>query len=126
MAHRWHDSKRMDRQDGHPVLRLLMSRLSLAPLAALSMVMGLLSVDIQRASAEQDRAAIDWYTKAEPVSGHSVLVHFASGNGGNKIYVVPLLDMVIAITSSAYNRHYGQSRSQEILLKVLSATPIVD
>jgi len=63
-----------------------------------------------------------WYTKAEPVGDRPIPVHFASGNGGNKIYVVPSLDMVIAITSSAYNQRYGQKRSQDILIKVLSAT----
>jgi CubicO group peptidase (beta-lactamase class C family) len=63
-----------------------------------------------------------WYTRAEKVGDRSILVHFASGNGGNKIYFVPSLDMVIAITSSAYNRPYGQRRSQDILLQVLSAT----
>jgi CubicO group peptidase (beta-lactamase class C family) len=63
-----------------------------------------------------------WYTKPEPVGDHAILVHFASGNGGNKIYVVPSLDMVIAITSSAYNQPYRHKRSQDILLKVLSAT----
>jgi hypothetical protein len=50
----------------------------------------------------------------------SIIVHFASGNGGNKFYLVPSLNLVIAITSSAYNQHYGQERSQDILLKVLS------
>lgn len=63
-----------------------------------------------------------WYTKAEPVGGHTVLVHFASGNGGNKIYIIPSLRMVVAITSSAYNHGYGQRRSQDILLSILSAT----
>jgi CubicO group peptidase (beta-lactamase class C family) len=63
-----------------------------------------------------------WYSKAEPVGGHTVLVHFASGNGGNKIYIVPSLDMVISITSSAYSTNYGQRRSQDILLKILAAT----
>jgi CubicO group peptidase (beta-lactamase class C family) len=62
-----------------------------------------------------------WYTKAEPVGSNKVEVHFASGNGGNKIYVVPSLHMVVAITSSAYNQHYGQQRSQGILLKILAA-----
>jgi CubicO group peptidase (beta-lactamase class C family) len=63
-----------------------------------------------------------WYTRAEPVGDRTIAVHFASGNGGNKIYVVPSLDMVVAVTSSAYNQHYGQKRSQDILLEVLSAT----
>jgi CubicO group peptidase (beta-lactamase class C family) len=63
-----------------------------------------------------------WYTKAEAVGDRSIPVHFASGNGGNKIYVVPSLDMVVAITSSAYNQPYRHRRSHDILLKVLSAT----
>ena len=43
-----------------------------------------------------------WYTKAEPIDGgHNIEVHFASGKGGNKIYIVPSLHMVVAITSSA-------------------------
>lgn len=62
-----------------------------------------------------------WYTRKELVEGRSVLVHFASGNGGNKIYVVPSKDMVVAITSSAYHKGYGQRRSQDILLSILAA-----
>ena len=63
-----------------------------------------------------------WYSRAEPVNGHKVQVHFASGNGGNKIYIIPSMDMVVAVTSSAYSRGYGQVRSQDILLKILAAT----
>lgn len=62
-----------------------------------------------------------WYSKAELTGGHTVMVHFASGNGGNKIYVIPSLDMVVAITSSAYGHGYGQKRSQNILLRILAA-----
>jgi CubicO group peptidase (beta-lactamase class C family) len=62
-----------------------------------------------------------WYSKAEPLGKRSIVVHFASGNGGNKIYVVPALDIVVAVTSSAYHHRYGQLRSQDILLKVISA-----
>jgi CubicO group peptidase (beta-lactamase class C family) len=63
-----------------------------------------------------------WYTRAEPVNGKTITVHFASGNGGNKIYIVPSLHMVITISSSAYGTNYGQRRSQDILLKILAAT----
>jgi CubicO group peptidase (beta-lactamase class C family) len=62
-----------------------------------------------------------WYTKAEPVGDQKIEVHFASGNGGNKIYIIPSLRMVVAITSSAYGQRYGQRRSQEILLRILAA-----
>jgi CubicO group peptidase (beta-lactamase class C family) len=62
-----------------------------------------------------------WYTKTERVGAHNVEVHFASGNGGNKIYMIPSLHLVVAITSSAYNQGYGQRRSRDILLKILEA-----
>jgi CubicO group peptidase (beta-lactamase class C family) len=65
-----------------------------------------------------------WYTKAEPLSSDTIEVHFASGNGGNKIYIVPSLHMVVAITSSAYNTNYGQRRSQGILWKTLAAASL--
>jgi CubicO group peptidase (beta-lactamase class C family) len=63
-----------------------------------------------------------WYTRDEPVDGGVVQVHFASGNGGNKIYIVPSRHMVIAVTSSAYNTKWGQRRSQDILLEILAAS----
>ncbi len=63
-----------------------------------------------------------WYGKDEAVGDHRVEVHFASGNGGNKIYIVPSAHMVVAITSSAYGKRYGQRRSQDILLRILAAT----
>lgn len=44
---------------------------------------------------------------------------FASGNGGNKIYLVPCQELVIAITSRAYGRDYGQGRSEDILKALL-------
>ena len=61
-----------------------------------------------------------WYFRHEPTGETGTPVHFASGNGGNKIYIVPSRHIVIAITSSAYNTNYGQRRSQNILLSVLS------
>jgi CubicO group peptidase (beta-lactamase class C family) len=67
-----------------------------------------------------------WYLKQHTIGTRAVTVHFASGNGGNKIYVIPSYRMVIAITSSAYGRGYGQRRSQEILLRILAAATHAD
>jgi CubicO group peptidase (beta-lactamase class C family) len=61
-----------------------------------------------------------WYTKTQQVHGKPVLVHFASGNGGNKIYVVPAQDTVVVITSGAYGKGYGQLRSENILKAILA------
>jgi CubicO group peptidase (beta-lactamase class C family) len=62
-----------------------------------------------------------WYSRDESTGLTSTPVHFASGNGGNKIYVVPSRHLVIAITSSAYGHGYGQRRSQSILLSILTS-----
>ena len=64
-----------------------------------------------------------WYAKSHDINGTQVPVRFASGNGGNKIYVVPSRQMVVAITSSAYGKGYGQRRSEANLKALLAATP---
>ncbi|MES1974019.1 MAG: serine hydrolase domain-containing protein [Pseudomonadota bacterium] len=60
-----------------------------------------------------------WYAKTERIAGRPVAVSFASGNGGNKIYIVPARHLVVAITSSAYGHGYGQRRSENILRTLL-------
>lgn len=60
-----------------------------------------------------------WYQKTHRIGERDIRVHFASGNGGNKIYVIPALNMVVAITSSAYGKGYGQRRSANILAAIL-------
>lgn len=62
-----------------------------------------------------------WYSKVLQIDGKPVAVSFASGNGGNKIYVIPTRHMVVAVTSSAYGHGYGQKRSEAILRAILSA-----
>ncbi|MBI1752360.1 MAG: serine hydrolase [Acidobacteria bacterium] len=64
-----------------------------------------------------------WYSKTHAARGEPVQVSFASGNGGNKIYVVPSRDLVVAITSSAYGQARGQRRSEAILKALLEAIP---
>jgi CubicO group peptidase (beta-lactamase class C family) len=62
-----------------------------------------------------------WYAKRLRVADTDVPVTFASGNGGNKIYVVPAFGLVVAVTSAAYGHGYGQRRSQGILQSLLAA-----
>ncbi|WP_260702852.1 serine hydrolase domain-containing protein [Edaphobacter flagellatus] len=78
-------------------------------------------VSISQSDSYADSYGYMWYTKAESIKGSKITVHFASGNGGNKIYIVPSLHMVVAITSSAYGKPWGQRRSQSILLRLLAA-----
>jgi CubicO group peptidase (beta-lactamase class C family) len=61
-----------------------------------------------------------WYQQTYPVRGRPIDVYFASGNGGNKIYVIPNLDMVVSILSRAYGQGRGQRRSETILKAVLA------
>ena len=72
-----------------------------------------------------DRYADDygyfWYSKTYRIGARNVRVDFASGNGGNKIYVVPDRSLIVAIQSSAYGRVRGQRRSEQILLRILGA-----
>jgi len=63
-----------------------------------------------------------WYSKVQQIDGKPVAVSFASGNGGNKIYIVAARHLVVAVTSSAYGHGYGQRRSEAILKAVLGAT----
>jgi CubicO group peptidase (beta-lactamase class C family) len=79
-------------------------------------------VDISAVDPYADSYGYMWYTKRYDRGGRSVTVHFASGNGGNKIYVVPQFDLVVAITSTAYGMGHGQRRSERILLQLLDAT----
>lgn len=80
-------------------------------------------VSISASDPYADGYGYFWYSKTHQVDGVAVPVSFASGNGGNKIYVVPSRRMVIAITSSAYGRGYGQRRSEAILKAILASDP---
>lgn len=62
-----------------------------------------------------------WYVKTYQIGDRAVPAAFASGNGGNKIYVVRDRDLVVSITSGAYGRGYGQRRSEAILKAILLA-----
>ncbi len=62
-----------------------------------------------------------WYTHALQIDSRAFRYFFASGNGGNKIYVFPDEQMVVVTQSAAYNTNYGQQRSLEVLKLILAA-----
>ena len=68
-----------------------------------------------------DQYGYFWYGKTYDVAGKKIGVSFASGNGGNKIYVIAARRMVVAVASSAYGKPYGQRRSEDILKALLAA-----
>lgn len=78
-------------------------------------------VQIATSDPYADAYGYFWYARTHQIEGRDVAVSFASGNGGNKIYVVPARRLVVAVTSSAYGRGYGQRRSEAILKAVLAA-----
>ncbi len=76
-------------------------------------------VTIATDDAYADSYGYFWYGKTHRIGGTAIDVAFASGNGGNKIYVVPACRLVVAVTSSAYGKGYGQRRSEAILKALL-------
>ncbi|MEM1119836.1 MAG: serine hydrolase [Bacteroidota bacterium] len=63
-----------------------------------------------------------WYLAKIDIKGQTIDYYYASGNGGNKIFVIPELNMVVTTLSSAYGTRYGQRRSHGYLEAVLRAT----
>lgn len=62
-----------------------------------------------------------WYTRTRQFAGKEVTYHYASGNGGNYIMVIPGENMVISLMSSAYGPYHGHYRSNLIFQKVMEA-----
>jgi len=62
-----------------------------------------------------------WYLAKAEIKGKIIDYYFASGNGGNKLFVFPSLDMVVVTLSSAYGQGRGHVRSHLVLEKVLDS-----
>ena len=58
-----------------------------------------------------------WWRRPWHFKGKDVECYFASGNGGNKIIVLPELEAVVVITSTAYNRREGHPHSNRIMFQ---------
>lgn len=96
--------------DGRRVIAASWLKAALAPRVAIGEV-----------DSYADHYGYFWYGKTYEVAGEKISISFASGNGGNKIYVIPARRMVVAVASSAYGKPYGQRRSEDILKALLAA-----
>ncbi|MEM6630993.1 MAG: serine hydrolase [Bacteroidota bacterium] len=62
-----------------------------------------------------------WYFGEKEINGKTYKYMYASGSGGNKLYVVPDQNLVVAATSSAYGRGYGHGRAESIFTYILKS-----
>ena len=66
-----------------------------------------------------DSYGYKWYNHTLRTYHNRYAYTFASGNGGNKLYMVPEEDLVVAILSTAYNTRYAHPRSLDIFERIL-------
>jgi CubicO group peptidase (beta-lactamase class C family) len=62
-----------------------------------------------------------WFMTTRTVNNRKYDCVFASGNGGNLLFVIPAENLVVALTSSAYGPGLGHSRSNKIFEFVLKS-----
>ena len=77
-------------------------------------------VDVSKIEFNASGYGYYWFQQTYRINGESIEVSFASGNGGNKIYIIPAYDMVVSVMSTAYGQGRGQRRSEDILKAVLA------
>jgi len=60
-----------------------------------------------------------WWIESYEIDGQSIRAFTASGNGGNKLIIVPQLDLTAVITSVAFNSSYMHSQVHDIIRKYI-------
>ncbi len=63
-----------------------------------------------------------WYLNEAKIKDKSIPFYFASGNGGNKIFVVPSLNLVVAVGQTAYGYGYGHRRAHKYFEMILESS----
>ncbi|MEL7246805.1 MAG: serine hydrolase [Bacteroidota bacterium] len=63
-----------------------------------------------------------WYLDEATIGNKTYPVFYASGNGGNRLFVIPEEDLVVSVQSSAYGYRYGHRRAWNIMRMVLLAS----
>lgn len=56
-----------------------------------------------------------WWRRSFTLNERTIQSYYAAGNGGQTIWVMPELDMVVVMTSTAYGTRYGNQQPVKIL-----------
>jgi CubicO group peptidase (beta-lactamase class C family) len=62
-----------------------------------------------------------WFATTKKINEKKYDCIYASGNGGNLLFIVPSENLVVSLTSSAYGQGYGHRRSHNIFEHVLGS-----
>lgn len=62
-----------------------------------------------------------WWHTTKSINNRKYDCIYASGNGGNLLFIVPSENLVVCLTSSAYGQGYGHRRSRNIFEYVLKS-----
>ena len=75
--------------------------------------------DISKEDPFADSYGYFWFIATKEINGKKYECVYASGNGGNLLFVVPDENLVVSLISSAYGQGYGHRRSRSIFDYVL-------
>lgn len=77
--------------------------------------------DIAKDDPYADAYGFFWYITTKKIDGKKYDCLYASGNGGNLLFVVPAENLVVSLHSSAYGQGYGHRRSRKVFEYVLKS-----
>lgn len=60
-----------------------------------------------------------WWLASVEVRGRTVSTHYMAGSGGNKVFVVPELDLVAVITNEDFSRADAHALSEQLMSKYI-------
>lgn len=77
--------------------------------------------DISKANPFANSYGYFWYAVTKKINGKAFECFYASGNGGNLLFIVPDENLVVSLQSSAYGQGYGTHRSHNIFEYILKS-----
>ncbi len=77
--------------------------------------------DISKDDPFADAYGYLWFIATKEVNNKKYECFYASGNGGNLLFIVPGENLVVSLTSSAYGQGYGHQRTHNIFEFILKS-----